>query len=85
MALFFKSFLYEFSEMKCLGMQLDSSQESRDGMFPVGNCIVVILLRFDISLKLGWVYLSGTVLLPGDMVSPLLSCFQYTGGERHTE
>lgn len=84
-ALFFKSFPYEFSEMKCLGMQLDSAQVSRDGMFPVRNCIVVILLPFDIPLKIGWVYLSDTVLLPGEMVSLLLSCFQSTGGERHTE
>lgn len=64
-------------------MQLDSAQVSRDGMFPLGNCIVAILLPFDTPLKSGWVYLNGTVLLPGDVVSLLSSCFQSTGGKRH--
>lgn len=45
--------------MKYLGMQLDSAQVSRDGMFPVGDCMVAIPLPFDILLKGGWIYLGG--------------------------
>ena len=66
-------------------MQLDSAQVSRDGMFPVGDCVVAIPLPFDTLLKSGWVYFGGMVLLPVDVVSLLSSCFQSTGGERHTE
>lgn len=66
-------------------MQLDSAQVSRDGTFPVAVGIVAIPLPFDILLKSGWVYLGGTVLHLGDMVSLLSVCFQDTDGERHTE